>query len=68
VRRAFAALELPLTATADDVRRAYRRLMDRYHPDRHAGDPEREAVANEVARRLTEAYRLALAFRKTQPV
>ncbi len=64
VRRAFAALEIPLTASADDIRRAYRRLMARYHPDHHATDPEREAVATELSRRLTEAYDRALAWRE----
>jgi DnaJ-domain-containing protein 1 len=62
VRQAFAALELPLTAAADDVRRAWRRLMARYHPDHHATDPERETVATELTRRLTEARDRAVAW------
>jgi DnaJ-domain-containing protein 1 len=62
VRKAFAALELPLTATADEVRKAWRALMARYHPDHHATDPEREALATELARRLTEARDRALAW------
>jgi DnaJ-domain-containing protein 1 len=67
VRRAFAALEIPLTASADEIRRAYRRLMARYHPDHHATDPAREAVATELSRRLTEAYDRALAWRERRP-
>ncbi|MBI5500837.1 MAG: J domain-containing protein [Deltaproteobacteria bacterium] len=60
IRRAFAALELPLTAGADDVRRAWRTLLSRYHPDRHATDPDRERAATELTRRLTEARDKAL--------
>jgi DnaJ-domain-containing protein 1 len=60
VRRAFAALEIPLTAGRDEIRHAYRRLMSRYHPDHHAGDADRQGVATELSRRLTEAYRTAL--------
>ncbi|MBI5487721.1 MAG: J domain-containing protein [Deltaproteobacteria bacterium] len=60
VRRAFAALELPLTAGADEVRHAWRVLVSRYHPDRHATDPERERAATELTRRLTEAHDRAL--------
>jgi DnaJ-domain-containing protein 1 len=62
VRKAFAALELPLTATADEVRKAWRALMARYHPDHHATDPEREALATELARKLTEARDRVLAW------
>lgn len=62
VRRAFAALEIPITAGTDEIRHAYRRLMSRYHPDRHATDPGKEAVANELSGRLTEAYDLALEY------
>jgi hypothetical protein len=30
--------------------------MKQYHPDRFANDPEKQKVATEVARKLTEAY------------
>jgi DnaJ-domain-containing protein 1 len=66
VRKAFAALELPLTAKADEVRKAWRALMARYHPDHHATDPEREALATELARKLTEARDRALAWLTSQ--
>ena len=62
VRRAFAALELPLTADADEIRRAWKSLVARFHPDRHATDPEREQGATELTRRLTEARDRALAW------
>jgi DnaJ-domain-containing protein 1 len=62
VRKAFAALELPLTASAEDVRHAWKTLMARYHPDRHARDPELERTATELSRRLTEARDRALAW------
>jgi len=38
------------------VRRAYRELMSRYHPDKHLGDPERHKAATELAQSLTRAY------------
>lgn len=52
----YARLELPYGAGWDEVKSAYRRLMRRYHPDLHAGSPEKQRAANEVARALTEAY------------
>ncbi|OFX12645.1 MAG: hypothetical protein A2516_02370 [Alphaproteobacteria bacterium RIFOXYD12_FULL_60_8] len=62
VRRAFAALELPLTAGVEDVRHAWKTLVGRYHPDRHATDPERERLATELTRKLTEARDRALGW------
>jgi DnaJ-domain-containing protein 1 len=64
VRRAFAALELPLTATVDEIRRAYRKLMARYHPDHHTEDPDLERVATELSRKLTAAYDKAAAWKE----
>jgi len=52
----YANLELPEGAPAADVKRAYRRLMARYHPDRHATEPDKQDAANAVARGLREAY------------
>ena len=40
------------TASAEDVKRAYRRLARRYHPDINPGDREAEALF----RRVSEAY------------
>ncbi|MEQ8273515.1 MAG: DnaJ domain-containing protein [Deltaproteobacteria bacterium] len=56
IRRYYANLELPIGASAAEVKAAYRRLMRRYHPDRHATDPARTQVANELAQELRKAY------------
>jgi DnaJ-class molecular chaperone len=32
--------------------------MRKYHPDRHAGSPDKQKAATEVAQKLTLAYRL----------
>ncbi|KAF1825638.1 heat shock protein DnaJ, partial [Dissoconium aciculare CBS 342.82] len=51
----YADLELPTTASVDDIRKAYRKLALQYHPDRNAGKeaevvPRFQAIqaANEV--------------------
>lgn len=44
----YALLEVPRDATADDIKRAYRRLARQLHPDTNA-DPEAEARFKEVA-------------------
>jgi DnaJ-domain-containing protein 1 len=58
----YANLELQPGASLEDVKRAYRELMKKFHPDRHAGDPERHKAATELAQSLTEAYKALTAY------
>ncbi len=58
----YANLELPPFAPVDEVKRAYRDLMKRYHPDRHGADPERHKAATELAQSLTRAYEALLDY------
>ncbi len=55
-RRWYKTLEIEPGADLPQVRRAYRRLMKQYHPDRFANDPDKLEVATAVTRKLTEAY------------
>ena len=57
IRRAYAALEIPAGSDFESVKRSYRRLMRKYHPDLNAGSPERQKAATDLAQRLTEAYK-----------
>jgi curved DNA-binding protein CbpA len=40
------------------VRKSYRSLLRKYHPDRHAGSPEKQKSATELAQKLSAAYAL----------
>ena len=64
VRQYFANLELEPTATLAEVERAYRRLVDKYHPDKHAGDPAKHKAASELTESLNKAYEAVAAFLK----
>lgn len=55
-KRWYRTLELEPGAEVADVRKAYRRLLKKFHPDRFANDPEKLKVATEVTRQLTEAH------------
>jgi DnaJ-domain-containing protein 1 len=57
IRRAYIALEVTQGSDFATVRKSYRALMRKYHPDRHGQSPEKQKAANEVAQRLTAAYR-----------
>lgn len=57
MRDPFKTLGLPRTADSDAVKRAYRQLVKKYHPDTAGGDAAALARFQEIA----DAYRLALA-------
>jgi hypothetical protein len=59
-RRAFALLGLPPGASPDEVRRQYKALVRRWHPDRFAGDPQGQAEAAVRMRAINDAYRLLI--------
>jgi len=48
----YEILSVERTADGDEIKRAYRRLAMKHHPDRNPGDPEAEAKFKEAA----EAY------------
>lgn len=62
VRRYYANLELPVGASRAEVKAAYRRLIRDYHPDKHAQDPKRAQLANELSQRLRTAYEGLMAY------
>jgi len=48
----YEVLGVAKTASGDDLKKAYRGLAMKYHPDRNPGDKEAEAKFKEI----TEAY------------
>lgn len=66
VRAAYDALGITQSATNDEIKKAYRRLMNRNHPDKIAADKPDDAVMAEAERRTREvrsAYELLKARR-----
>ena len=56
IEQYFANLEVEPGADLETIKRAYRRLMRKYHPDKHANDPTKYKAATELAQSLTKAY------------
>jgi molecular chaperone DnaJ len=48
----YSILEVERTATADEIKRAYKKKAMELHPDRHGGDKAKEAEFKKV----NEAY------------
>jgi DnaJ-class molecular chaperone len=57
----YRRLELPCTASPAEVKRAYRRLRAKYHPDRNRG---REATVEPVFKRIQEAFEILIGERR----
>jgi DnaJ-domain-containing protein 1 len=52
----YRTLEVPFGADFATVRKSYRNLLGKYHPDKYAGDPDKYAAATEVTRKINTAY------------
>lgn len=58
----YEVLQVSRTATGEEIKKAYRRLALKYHPDRNPGDKEAEEAFKEAA----EAYEILRDPRKRQ--
>jgi DnaJ-domain-containing protein 1 len=56
LRKDFANLEVPFGSDIDTVRKSYKALVLRYHPDKFAGDPEKQRVALEITKKINQSF------------
>ncbi|MGO9310560.1 MAG: J domain-containing protein [Spirochaetia bacterium] len=56
LRQDYANLEVPFGADIETVRKSYKTLILRYHPDKHAGDPEKLRIALEITKKINESF------------
>jgi len=56
LRPDYANLEVAFGADMETVRKSYRSLVLKYHPDKHAGDPEKHRVALEITKKINESF------------
>ena len=52
----YRQLDLSPGADMAQIKSSYRQLMRKYHPDMHAGNPQRQKAATELSMRVTAAY------------
>ncbi|MDR1617813.1 MAG: J domain-containing protein [Treponema sp.] len=65
LRPDFAELGLPPGASAEECKRAYKKLLKIHHPDRHAGHPGNFKKATERTARINAAYDRIERWRET---
>mgnify|MGYP005846064215 FL=1 len=52
----YGYLELPYGASFEDVKKAYKELMKKYHPDKFYDNDTKRKAAEKVCQKLNEAY------------
>lgn len=52
----YRVLDLQVGDDMAKIKSSYRQLMRKYHPDMHAGNPQKQKAANELSMRVTTAY------------
>ena len=56
LRGDYANLEVPFGADIEEVKRSYKSLVLRYHPDRFAADPEKQGIALEITKKINQSF------------
>jgi len=52
----YKVLDLQAGADLAQIKSSYRQMMRKYHPDMHAGSPQKQKAATELSMRVTTAY------------
>ena len=55
-KKYYEVLELPYGSDFQEVKKAYRRLLKKYHPDLFHGNIEKQKTAQKVTEEINEAY------------
>jgi len=56
IAKHYETLNLPYGAPFPEVKKAFRALMRKYHPDMHSGEPDKQKAAAELSKQLSVAY------------
>ncbi len=55
-RQYYKDLEVPFGTPFPEIKKAYRKLIKKYHPDLYQGDKKKLDIAQEITRKINEAY------------
>jgi DnaJ-domain-containing protein 1 len=66
LKRDYANLEVPFGSSFDMVKKAYKRLLVQYHPDRYANNPEKLQTATEIVKKINDSYMRIKQFHQNQ--
>ena len=55
-RQYYKILEVEYGADFSEIKKAYKKLLKKYHPDFFAGSPEKMETAQKLTKKINEAY------------
>jgi DnaJ-domain-containing protein 1 len=56
LKQDYANLEVQFKASFTDVKKSYKRLLRKYHPDRFANNPKKLKIATEITKKINESF------------
>jgi DnaJ-domain-containing protein 1 len=67
LRKDYSNLEVPFGASFEEVRKSYKGLLRKYHPDKFANDPNKLRIATEITKKINESYQKIKSFEAKNP-
>ena len=62
LREDYANLKVRFAATFEEVKKAHKKLLRQYHPDRYANNPEQFKMATEITQKINQSFQKIKAF------
>ena len=64
LRQDYNTLKVKFGTSFSEVKKAYKKLVIQYHPDKHANDPKRFKMATEITQKINQAFQRIKNFEK----
>lgn len=64
VERAYRLLDITVSASVEDIKKAYKEKLKYYHPDRHQNNEVLQKVATNKTKQIVEAFNILMNYRK----
>ena len=64
LKQDYANLEVSFLAPFKKVKEAYKKLLRKYHPDKHINNPEKLKIATEITKKINSSYSRIKAYNK----
>ena len=62
IMRAYRNLGITVSATKDEVKKAYKERLKYFHPDKHTGNAILEKIATDKTRQVVESFELIMNY------